>query len=241
MIEFNGQSISDIAPVKILNVAVSSPKPSVIARPIARKDGQVPVYRTNTTRTVTVTFNLLSQEQEQRVWWIERLNSWLSPRDERPLTMKKYPEVYLNVICTGTPDLTLRDWSEVHTIQFTAYDPYFTATHEKTARVNDAFVVTGTQTPKLRITFDGGASTITNARWSHYVGWQLDSVSSFIQIDGAAYASNIEINVPDRIVRNSNGYLPYTLDSRWFNIALGRNAIVGTNGAAGTVHWYERY
>lgn len=233
MIEFNGERITNIAPVGIRNVAVSSPKPTTTTRNVPSRDGLLFTRQTYGARTVKVTLDLLEPDIDTRLRLAERINMWLSPRSLVPLRLDHYPGKYLLAICTKQIDVALRDWWEDLAIEFTAYDPFWHANHQNAAPIGQSFFVSGSEPPIWHIELIG-TDNLDTPRWTRQPAGQ------FLELTGSVYPGYLTINSETRTIRNeTQNYMPLlTLDSRWFDLQPGANQI---DGPGGTIYWRERW
>ena len=132
MIKFDGVDLEDVAPVKIDDIRVSP----IQITPVARQRvgfGQDYVRMTGANRTITITFALLVQDRDERYETLEAIKEWAKPYEEHTLSLPMYDKKHFDVICTGYPEPSYRQWWESKLrLVFTCYDnPYWTSKNEK--------------------------------------------------------------------------------------------------------------
>lgn len=233
MLEFNGQQITDIADVGILDIKVGNAPPVLNTRSIPARDGQYFVQKTYGPRQISVSFTLMEPSIEKRLWFVDRLNEWLSPRKSCELRIGVVPFKHLLAVCTKNLSISMRDWWEDLSIVFTAYDPAFVSDVEKSAPMNTRFIVSGSESPAWRIEQQGGAALQT-PRWV--------CNGKHIELSGDIVPSGLTIDAVKRTIGNHLGPLMtrLTLDSGFFDLYPGMNEVITSGGAGGRIFWRER-
>lgn len=126
MIWFNDISISDIAPVKIVDILVSPIQMTPTARQRPCGWGADFVRMTGGTRTVTVEFALLLDDMETRQNALLALSGWARSEDPGKIEITGHEGRYLEGVCTALPEPSIRQWWESKLrITFTCFDPFW--------------------------------------------------------------------------------------------------------------------
>ena len=236
MITFNGVSLEQVAPVKIVDVHVSPIKMTATARerPIAWGADYVRMRGGN--RTVSIDFALLTMERSKRQDELAAIVRWARTDEPKKLTISERRGQYLEVICTALPEPSLRQWWESKLrIVFTTMDnPYWTSNTEKTAACGTAFFAMGDAPPLMRI--ERTLSAATTATQTYANGSQS---MAFSQLP----AGKLVIDVNKQLATVTSGTTTtnvmqyYTFGSRFLMPKSGSQTITGT----GTVYWRERW
>ena len=230
MIYFRNVAFESVAPVKIEDIRVTPvPRSSVVRdRPILCGAEFVRVKDGN--RTVTITFGLLEQDYEKRRRDIEAITRWALSDQPAPMQLPYHQNRALDVICTGLPEPSTREWWESRlSLTFTAYDPYFYDISERSESCNTAFYVLGDAPPKMRITRTL-ADTATDQAYSDGADTMTFSTVP---------AGNLVIDLTRQTAAvGANSIMQYfTLVSSFIIPRTGSMTITGT----GTVYWRERW
>lgn len=236
MITFNGVSLEQVAPVKIVDVHVSPIKMTATARerPIAWGADYVRMRGGN--RTVSIDFALLTMERSKRMDELAAIVRWARTDEPKKLTISERRGQYLEVICTALPEPSLRQWWESKLrIVFTTMDnPYWTSNTEKTVACGTAFFAMGDAPPLMRI--ERTLSAATTATQTYANGSQS---MAFSQLP----AGKLVIDVNKQLATVTSGTTTtnvmqyYTFGSRFLMPKSGSQTITGT----GTVYWRERW
>lgn len=152
MIVYNGQALESIAPVKVEDIRVSP----IIQTPVARdrpvNAGMTFIRAHEGTRTVGITFAIMEQDFAARQQYIEAITAWALTEKPAPMLLPFRTGKVINVMCTGLPEPSTRQWWESRlNLNFTAYDPFFYALTEKIADCGTSFIVRGNAAPKMQI------------------------------------------------------------------------------------------
>lgn len=230
MIYFRNVALESVAPVKIEDIRVTPvPRSSVVRdRPILGGAEFVRVKDGN--RTVTITFGLLEQDYEKRRRYIEAITRWALSDQPAPMQLPYHQNRALDVICTGLPEPSTREWWESRlALTFTAYDPYFYDITERSESCGTAFYVLGDAPPLMRIT-----RTLADAATDQAYSDGTDTMT-FSSIP----AGNLVIDLTRQTAAvGANSIMQYfTLVSSFIIPRTGSMTITGT----GTVYWRERW
>lgn len=232
MIIYDGIALEDVAPVKIEDVRVSSIPISATARQRPVTWGADFVRITGGSRTVTITFGLLTMDTDERAAELSRITAWARKTEPKKLRLPWRTGKYLECICTTLPDPSARQWWESKLrIVFTTYDnPYWTADDAKTASCGSTpFAVMGDAPPLMQIT-----RTLTDAATNQaYVGGGRTMTFSNIPAGNLV----IDLNKQTAAVSGTSIMSNYAFGSRFIRPQTGAQTITGT----GTVVWRERW
>lgn len=236
MITFNGVSLEQVAPVKIVDVHVSPIKMTATARERPIAWGADYVRMRGGSRTVSIDFALLTMERSKRQDELAAIVRWARTDEPKKLTISERRGQYLEVICTALPEPSLRQWWESKLrIVFTTMDnPYWTSNTEKTVACGTAFFAMGDAPPLMRI--ERTLSAATTATQTYANGSQS---MAFSQLP----AGNLVIDVNKQLATVTSGTTTtnvmqyYTFGSRFLMPKSGSQTITGT----GTVYWRERW
>lgn len=234
MIYFNGKSLESVAPVKIVDIAVSSVRLNAEARERPIVYGADFVRMRGGNRTVQITFAVLTNDQTIRQRQIMQIAQWADVGNVHRLTVPDYPDMYLECACTEVPSPSIRQWWESRLrLTFTTFDnPYFNNTTEKSVPCGTPFFVLGSAPdgPLMRIegdmpsgalTFSGGGRTMSFAAYTgrpsgHFI---------------------IDLNRQTANAGAASFMKGYSFNSHFIIPANGQQTITGT----GTVYWRERW
>lgn len=231
MIVFNGIDIQSVADVKIEDVRVSPVEinPTIRTRPIF--PGSYFVRNTFGTRTVAITFAVLTEDRTARQAALTAISEWARSDAEYKLEISAYPDRYLMAVCTGKPEPSLRQWWESKLrLVFTCFEnPFWNSKQEKSVACGTAFCVLGDAMPLMRIE-RSASSAHNNVSYSN--GTQTITFSTVPAGDMV-----IDLNNQTAVVGNSSIMQNYNVNSRFLIPATGNQTITGT----GTVKWRERW
>lgn len=231
MIVFDGVDMMSVAPVRIEDIHVSPIELSPVSRARAVNAGSVFVRNRFGTRTVTISFAILTENKVQRRQAIDGLTAWAKMDREYRLELPTEPEGYLMCVCTGRPNPSTRQWWESRLqLVFTCFsNPFWTDKNEKTVSCGTQFTVLGDAPPLMKIqrTLSGNASEQS---------YTLDDRTiTFSTIP----SGNLTIDLEDETayVGDESIMQYYNVNSRFLIPRTGAQTISGT----GTVRWRERW
>lgn len=231
MIEFNGVGLESICPVKIDDIEVSPIRMNATARQRPVRWGADFVRLTGGSRTVTITFALLTMDANMRRRQMNHITAWARSDQPQKLTLPTFPGVYLECICTELPVPSMRQWfQDKMRIVFTTFDnPFWTDIAEKSAPCGTAFYVEGTAEPLMRIerTLSSAASNQAYANGSETMSFTTIPKGSLV----------IDLNKQTAAVGNTSIMQYYKLNSAFLLPRTGQQTITGT----GTIKWRERW
>lgn len=229
MIIFNGAALESIAPVKIEDIRVGPIIQAPVARDRPLKAGMTFIRAHKGTRTVGITFAVMEQNPDTRQQYLEAITAWALSEKPAPLLLPYHTGRQLEVICTGLPEPSTRQWWEARlNLTFTAYDPYFYALNEKSAACGSAFTIYGNAPPKMRI-----ETTLASAGNLTY----SDGVNTMVFNSVPAGAVEIDLSKQTAKVGSTSIMDKFTYTSRFIIPKTGTTTITGT----GTVAWREAW
>lgn len=230
MIYFNSVALENIAPVKIEDIRVSP----IIQTPVARdrpiNAGMTFIRAHGGTRTIVITFALMVQAFATRQQYIEAITAWALTEKPAPMLLPYHTNKAIDVICTGLPEPSTRQWWESRlSLTFTAYDPYFYDTTEKTKACGTEFTVAGNAPPWIKIvnTFASTASSVSYSDGVHTMTFDEIPAGDMV----------IDLNKQTAAVGTVSIMSAYDITSHFLIPHVGTQTITGT----GTVKWRERW
>lgn len=232
MIYFRGVALESIAPADVVDVLVSPIKLSPVARQRPIRFGADFVRMAGGSRTVTITFALLTDNVDARQEQLRAITKWARSDEPARLELPGHDGLYLEAICTALPEPSTRQWWESKLrLVFTTYDnPYWTSVAEKSAACGTAFTALGDAPPLMRIerTLSAAASNQSYTRGG--------KTMSFSTIPAGALV--IDLNRQTAAVDGVSimQYFPLT-GATFLASQLGTQTITGT----GTIKWRERW
>lgn len=231
MIVFNGIDIQSVADVKIEDVIVSPIEinPTIRTRPIF--PGSYFVRNTFGTRTIAITFAVLTEDRTARQAALMAISAWAKTDAEYKLEIPGYPDYYLMAVCTGKPEPSLRQWWESKLrLVFTCYDnPFWNSKQEKSVACGTAFNVLGDAPPLMRI-----ERTLSSAASNQSYGLNGNTIT-FSSIPAGNLV--IDLNNQTAAVGNNSIMQYYNINSHFLIPTTGNQTVTGT----GTVKWRERW
>lgn len=236
MITFDGISLEQVAPVKIVDVRVSPISMSATARERPVVWGADFVRMTGGSRTVSIEFALLTMERSKRMDELAAIVKWARSDEPKKLTISERRGQYLECICTALPEPSLRQWWESKLrIVFTTMDnPFWTSNAEKTVACGTAFHALGDAPPLIRIVRTLSSAVSTSQAYSN----GKESMA-FSQLPVGTLT--IDVNKQLANVKNGNTVTNvmqyFTFGSTFLLPRSGTQTITGT----GTVYWRERW
>ena len=229
MIFYHGIALETVAPVMIEDIRVSPIIQAPVARDRPLNAGQTFIRTHEGTRSVGITFAIMEQNPDIRQRYIEALTAWALTEKPEPMQLPNHANKLLNVLCTGLPEPSTRQWWESRlNLNFTAYDPYFYSITEKSAACGTAFVVLGNAPPRMRITHT--LSEEDNLTYS-------DGTKTMAFSNVPAGSLEIDLNKQTARVGTSSIMSGLSFGSRFIIPKTGSQTITGS----GTVRWRERW
>lgn len=231
MIIFDGVDIQSVAGVMIEDIRVSPIENNPVTRARAVAPGSVFVRNRYGTRTVSVTFAILSDDMYQRQAALMAVSAWAKSDKEYKLELPGHPGFYLMAICTKKPEPSLRQWWEAKLrLVFTCIEnPFWTDCEEKSVACGTQFLVMGDAEPLMRIerSLSGAASNQSYGLNGNTITFSTIPAGSMV----------IDLNKQTAVVGNSSIMGNYNVNSRFLIPATGLQTVTGT----GTVKWRERW
>lgn len=229
MIYFRGKALESVAPVMIEDIRISPVAQMPVVRDRPLQAGAAFIRAHEGTRSVNITFSIIEQNYHLRRRHIEAVTAWAVSDTPAPMQLP-YTGRMLDVICTGLPDPSTRQWWEQRlNLTFTAYDPFFYDIAEKTAACGTAFTVLGDEPPKMRI-----VRTLSEAASDQSYS-DGNSTMTFSTIPAGELV--IDLNKQTAAVDGVSIMQYYALTSQFIQPRTGAQTITGT----GSVKWIERW
>lgn len=229
MITFRNIAMDAVAPVMIEDIRVSpiQLKPVLRERPIMAGAGFVRMQEG--VRTVEIAFAINEMDFEKRQRYLEAVSRWAVSEQSAPMLIPYHDGKLLDVICTGLPQPSMRQWWPLLTLTFTATDPYFYAQYEKSASCETAFFVSGDAPPRMRIerTLSAAASNQSYSDGTNTMAFSTIPAGSLV----------IDLNAQTAQVGSTSIMQYFGLTSAFIVPKTGTMTISGT----GTVKWRERW
>lgn len=234
MIIFNDVKLSNVAPVRVVDIDVSPImlSPVIGQRPI--KFGADFVRMSGGTRNITITLALLTNDTNIRQKQMMDVIGWARTDTEGKLELPGYSGFYLQCICTRLPQISIRKWWDGGmTLTFTCFDnPYWTSTNERTGTCGSLISVTGNahDGPLMRI-----ERTLSSAASNQTYSISGGESMTFSTIPAGDLV--IDLNRQTAVVGNTNIMQYFAFNSDFLKPRNGSYTINGT----GTIKWRERY
>jgi predicted phage tail component-like protein len=188
-------------------------------------------------RDIMVSVNIGSRTRPKALEVARRLVGWAASDSPCPLVLNHEPDKFYLAVCSACTPKTLRNTFLVLDFAFTAPDPRAFTMEERSASLEETFIIEGTAwtypiiTHTLAAQASGVRYTLDNGQYVELVGTL--PTGSVIQIDHAA-----------RTVRVSNLLRPALLDyvhSRWFELSPGEHTITASVPGVATVTWRDTW
>ena len=230
MIIFNGVALESVVPVMIEDIRVSPIQMTATARQRPIRWGADFVRITGGTRTVAITFGLLTENRDARMSQILRIAQWARTEQPAPLYLPNYTGKYLSCVCTALPEPSTRQWWESKLrIVFTAFDPYFVSMTEKSCACGTEFTVLGDAPPLMQIRATI-SSSLTNQAFSDGTNTMTFSSISLGNL-------TIDLNKQTAAINAVSLMDKYAYNSTFIPPKTGTQTITGV----GSVYWFERW
>ena len=231
MIIFNDVALNSVAPVMVEDIKISPISMSATARQRPIKWGADFVRMTGGTRTVTITFGLLTEDISERADQVREITRWARSAAPGKLMLPGHDGVYLEVVCTGLPEPSARQWWESRLrIVFQTFDnPYWTGIEEHDGACGSAIMVMGSAPPLMRVraAFD---QTVTNRTYG--IGTETMTFSSL-----PAGTLTIDFNKQTADVGGTSVMSAFSFGSVFPEPRTGAQTVTGI----GRVKWRERW
>lgn len=230
MIYFNGVALETVAPVKIEDIHIAPIPRNVTARQRPILAGADYVRATDGTRTVTISFGLVTQDPDLRARQLEWITAWARSEEPKRLEIPYHEGRHFLALCTAFPEPSMRQWWESKLrLVFTCYDPFWRSNAEKSVACGTAFSVLGDAPPLVRIrnTFSETASDVA----------YTDGTDTMTFSSVAAGDLEIDLNAQTAALDGASIMGEYEFGSTFLQPKTGTQTITGT----GTVYWRERW
>lgn len=231
MIIFDGVDIQSVANVMIEDIRVSSIDYNLVSRQRAISAGAYFVRNRPGTRTVAITFAVLTDDKNARQAALMAISAWAKSDAEYRLELPGHPDHYLMCVCTEKPEPSLRQWWEAKLrLVFTCVEnPFWNSLVEKSVACGTSFRVLGDAQPLMRI-----ERTLADAATDQSFGLNGNTIT-FSTIPAGDLV--IDLNRQTAAVGNTSIMNYYNVNSRFLVPEPGEMTVTGT----GTVVWRERW
>lgn len=231
MIIFDGVDIQSIADIDIEDIRVSPIDFNPVSRPRAIDPGSYFVRNRAGTRTVSITFAVLTQDKLKRQTALMAISAWAKTDAEYRLELPGHPQHYLMAVCTAKPEPSLRQWWESKLrLVFTCFNnPFWNDITEKNKVCGTEFTVLGDAPPLMRI-----ERTLSAAASNQSYGLDGKTIT-FSTIPAGDLV--IDLNAQTAVVDNTSIMGAYNVNSRFLVPRTGIQTVTGT----GVVKWRERW
>ena len=232
MIRFNGVDLTDIAPVKIDDIAVSPISLSPVARQRAIDFGADFVRMGGGSRTVTVTFALLEIDSAEREAALQAIRDWAVISGEKTLELPHFENRHLECVCTTHPETSYRKWWENKLrVVFTCFsNPYWTSNELIEVPCGQTFSIGGSAPPLVTIE-RSGVTSLSNQTYAS----RTESMT-FSTIPAGTF--RIDLNKQTAQIGNTSVMRYYVPTSTWIVPKVGAYQIIT---GAGVVRYRERW
>lgn len=231
MIVYDNVDIRSIADVKIEDIRVGPVEINPVTRARAVAPGAEFVRTRYGTRTVSVTFAVLTDDIEARQAQIGAISEWAKSDKEYRLELPGFPDRYVIAMCTAKPEPSTRQWWETKLrLVFTCIsDPFWISAQVKSAACGTAFRVLGDAPPLMQIKRTLSAAATNQA-------YSLDGrTMTFSTIPKGNMV--IDLNNQTARVGTASIIQYYNINSQFLQPRTGQMTISGT----GTVVYRERW
>lgn len=231
MIIYGGVDMTEVAPVKIDDIAVSPIQLSPVSRQRATAFGADFVRMGGSTRKITVTFALLQSNLQTREASMQAIRDWAYKSTETALVLPWDSTKHLECIVTQMPDTSHRKWWENKLIlEFTCYsNPFWTSETLKEAACGVSFTVAGSAPPIMTIERNE-ETALTNAAYTS--GAQT---MTFTTIPSGEFV--LDLNRQTASIDGVSAMQYYVPTSTWITPHAGTMQIIGY----GTIKYRERW
>lgn len=230
MIKYGNTELTDIAPVKIDDIEVSPISFEPVTRQRAIRFGADFVRMGGGTRTVTVTFALLTTEDREE--YLQAIRDWAVTDREQTLALPLYENRHLECVCTQHPDASFRRWWEGKLrLVFTCYNnPYWTSDQLIEVPCGTQFSIGGSAPPQMTIERNG-VTPIQNAKYI-----SADATMEFTTLPAGNVV--IDLNRQTAAIGDTSIMRYYKPNSTWIVPKIGAMQTITGNG---TIKYRERW
>ena len=230
MIVFDGVDIRSVADVMIEDIRVNPVEISPVTRARAIPPGSEYVRTRYGTRTVSVTFALMTEDINVRQAALMAIAAWAKSDAEYKLKLPGYAG-YLQAVCTKLPEPSMRQWweSKLRLVFTCITDPFWIDEQEHSVACGTAFRVLGDAPPLMRIerTLSAAASNQVYSKGGNSMTFSTIPAGHLV----------IDLNRQTAQVGNTSIMQYYNPNSRFIVPTTGTQTITGT----GTVKYQERW
>lgn len=227
--------------IHVIDIIVSDPEIQATAVSPATLDGDIYARRRYGKRNITITFVVMLEDAKQRSEVIRKVCAWATDTEngEGVLRIPSRENCKIRAVCTQMPSVSSREFWEVLSITFTAYNPFFEVEEPEafdipTNGILSARLKRSGDSARWSITFDPPTSGISPT-WS--------SRREHITLQNIPFGS-VTIDSEAKTVKSYNSSImaSVTLGSRFPRFVNGNSVYVrATDGAGGKIYVYARW
>ncbi len=154
-IKFDNVLLEEVAPhIKIDDIVVSPLSYNATVNDRPTQPGRFFVRQTAASRTVTITFALLTDNRDDREAELQAIRDWAKTDKEYVMNLPHSSVRHLECVCTEHPESSYRQWWQNRMrLVFTCYNnPFWTSDDLIQARCGQEFSVSGSAPPLMTIT-----------------------------------------------------------------------------------------
>jgi len=231
MVRLNGIALESIAPIKRNTVFVSPPKIKTEWFDWPISNGAQYIRSRFDVREIRIDIYLAISNTEQRLHYINLINTWATYSTPQALEFPSMPGKYIMAKVSKLPGPSTREWWEKLTLEFTAGDPFFLDYDYLVAPCGIPFEIYGNGAASAYIQ-DVEATSTTDPEW------ELDSDKT-IALDGTFAAGTFKVDLDSKkVYLDDVSQMQYvTLQSRFFELEPGIHTIAGS----GTIFYKQRW
>ncbi len=232
MLLFDGVALESVAPVRIDDIVVSPVTQAATVVDRAVLSGADFVRIRGKTRTITITFAILTNDMQNRATYMQSVRRWAAKAQPCRMMLPDRIGQYIMAVCTTPPSLSLRKWWETVKMVFTSYEPFFESTGENSSACGTPFMVNGSAEPRMQI-----RENISQALDAPSWVWNGKKT---ISLSGTVGPGALVIDLTRQMITlNGQSIMSSYVfpDSDFFAPQIGYNNITGP----GRVFWRERW
>ncbi len=230
---FNGIDILSVAPFEIMDVIVSAPSVNESRIRLAAGNRSILTDYQLQQRTIIITGDVKEDDIQRRQEWVASLLAWATAAQEAALIIPQEGRGYFLATCTSFPDMSALEWWSELVFVFTASEPYYRSLADKQIALPNNVQAQGSTSPIIRIE-QMVATTLSLPAWYANGGMiQLASVTPGKLV--------IDFEKQSITLNGTSIQAALSIDSRFWTLAPGINAVTCANGAGGTLFYTERW
>lgn len=128
MIRYDGIPLTGVsASIGILDIQEKPPTIQTVTASRTKADGLRRLYKKKTVRIIAVEFDIFEQDQALRREIFNSILLWADGKEDKWLALDYNGSKHLVATCTKYPEYSAKDPSKSLKMEFTSYDPYWSA------------------------------------------------------------------------------------------------------------------